>query len=558
MADADNDKPFPCSSPGCTKRFANEDHLSIHKKRHMSLSIDSNGSKSQNFIAADETPTPTRFIRNCEEVGLFQDLQNVNPEINPFDEQFRRAAEVTLTSPTNPTTDDALHTPHVFPSSSEATTEPNNSGHPRLPRSGSVRGSNRNYLMPSLSISESLTLASPLCTPVPPTTAAIPTPTITITAPSESPPCKLTKTSNGKSRRASTAAVSPASSPSKTGKDRGRKTSLQSTVTKSVPSTGVNILPRPLVQAPAVPAASDPLTALLVRLPDGRLMQIPAIPVPTDESSSSRVSSIPVNVVEQSAVQQPTPRQATHSETKMKLKQALNKAKISTPQISSDASPSIASDGSLTDTELGLLQHDNSMDAEPKTTNSNSRRPYENSASDPDLDDEESEKRRKFLERNRAAAYRSRQKRKKWVKNLETKTAAMNAANRMLQNEVISLRSEVAQLKVQLLAHKECPVTLAMCQQSNNNNVQRSENVTQPNTLCQTEAVALMEQQAPRQIIILNATSSNSAGMVNNKPSQPSLMVVPSTTNVDYRPTNVVPSVQPSVIMSLGILPQDK
>ena len=88
--------------------------------------------------------------------------------------------------------------------------------------------------------------------------------------------------------------------------------------------------------------------------------------------------------------------------------------------------------------------------------------------------------------------------------------------------------------------------------------VQRSENVTQPNTLCQTEAVALMEQQAPRQIIILNATSSNSAGMVNNKPSQPSLMVVPSTTNVDYRPTNVVPSVQPSVIMSLGILPQDK
>lgn len=28
---------------------------------------------------ADETPTPTRFIRNCEEVGLFQDLQNVNP-----------------------------------------------------------------------------------------------------------------------------------------------------------------------------------------------------------------------------------------------------------------------------------------------------------------------------------------------------------------------------------------------------------------------------------------------------------------------------------------------
>lgn len=49
---------------------------------------------------ADQTPTPTRFIRNCEEVGLFQDLQNV---VNPFEETFRRAVEAgntgTLTVP---------------------------------------------------------------------------------------------------------------------------------------------------------------------------------------------------------------------------------------------------------------------------------------------------------------------------------------------------------------------------------------------------------------------------------------------------------------------------
>ena len=70
-----------------------------------------------------------------------------------------------------------------------------------------------------------------------------------------------------------------------------------------------------------------------------------------------------------------------------------------------------------------------------------------------------------YLKKIRAAAYRSRQKRKRWVTNLEAKTQAMNAANRMLQNEVIALRSEVAQLKVQLLAHKDCPVTLAMCGQ---------------------------------------------------------------------------------------------
>lgn len=38
-------------------------------------------------LPADQTPTPTRFLRQCEEVGLFQDIS-----LNPFDEQFRRAS----------------------------------------------------------------------------------------------------------------------------------------------------------------------------------------------------------------------------------------------------------------------------------------------------------------------------------------------------------------------------------------------------------------------------------------------------------------------------------
>lgn len=66
------------------------------------------------LLILDETPTPTRFIRNCEEVGLFQDLQNVNP----FEETFKRANEL-VKSGNIPTpslqTDDTLHTPHVFP-----------------------------------------------------------------------------------------------------------------------------------------------------------------------------------------------------------------------------------------------------------------------------------------------------------------------------------------------------------------------------------------------------------------------------------------------------------
>jgi len=34
----------------------------------------------------DQTPTPTKFLKSCEEAGLFQ-------EINPFDKDFKKAVE---------------------------------------------------------------------------------------------------------------------------------------------------------------------------------------------------------------------------------------------------------------------------------------------------------------------------------------------------------------------------------------------------------------------------------------------------------------------------------
>jgi len=39
-----------------------------------------------NAFAVDQTPTPTKFLKSCEEVGLFQ-------EINPFDKDFKKAVE---------------------------------------------------------------------------------------------------------------------------------------------------------------------------------------------------------------------------------------------------------------------------------------------------------------------------------------------------------------------------------------------------------------------------------------------------------------------------------
>lgn len=106
-------KPFACEVKGCEMTFTNEDHLNWHKKKHdMVLNL---GLANKNTEVADQTPTPTRFIRNCEEVGLFQDLQNVNP----FDEFFKKAVEIKKSGGTlevhEINSDDTLHTPHILP-----------------------------------------------------------------------------------------------------------------------------------------------------------------------------------------------------------------------------------------------------------------------------------------------------------------------------------------------------------------------------------------------------------------------------------------------------------
>uniref|UniRef100_A0A4W3HKM2 Cyclic AMP-dependent transcription factor ATF-7 n=1 Tax=Callorhinchus milii TaxID=7868 RepID=A0A4W3HKM2_CALMI len=80
-----DDRPFVCNAPGCGQRFTNEDHLAVHKHKHeMTLKF---GPARDGVIVADQTPTPTRFLKNCEEVGLFNELAN------PFEQEFKKADE---------------------------------------------------------------------------------------------------------------------------------------------------------------------------------------------------------------------------------------------------------------------------------------------------------------------------------------------------------------------------------------------------------------------------------------------------------------------------------
>ncbi|KAF1950482.1 hypothetical protein CC80DRAFT_509616 [Byssothecium circinans] len=71
------------------------------------------------------------------------------------------------------------------------------------------------------------------------------------------------------------------------------------------------------------------------------------------------------------------------------------------------------------------------------------------------------EKRKNFLERNRVAALKCRQRKKQWLANLQTKVELFSTENDALSATVTQLREEIVNLKTLLLAHKDCPVSQA-------------------------------------------------------------------------------------------------
>jgi ATF/CREB family transcription factor len=69
------------------------------------------------------------------------------------------------------------------------------------------------------------------------------------------------------------------------------------------------------------------------------------------------------------------------------------------------------------------------------------------------------EKRRNFLERNRQAALKCRQRKKQWLQNLQAKVEFYGQENDQLTAQVAGLREEIVNLKTLLLAHKDCPAS---------------------------------------------------------------------------------------------------
>lgn len=117
---SDSDKPFLCNFQGCGQRFANHDHLSTHRQKH-EFSLSLRLRQGESSLLVDQTPTPTRFLRSCEESGLFQELEDANP----FDQDFKTVTNDGSSKRPVSETEGKTSENEVSPTSSDSTDDNN-------------------------------------------------------------------------------------------------------------------------------------------------------------------------------------------------------------------------------------------------------------------------------------------------------------------------------------------------------------------------------------------------------------------------------------------------
>nr|KAF7433981.1 hypothetical protein H0235_002172 [Vespula pensylvanica] len=403
---SDVQKLFACTSSGCNMSFTDEDHLAIHRKKHdMVLNLENNG-KNTGFVA-DQTPTPTRFIRNCEEVGLFQDLQNVNP----FEETFRRAVEArntgTLSVPGEvESTDDTLHTPHIFPHIADVL-------------------SDGTHILSETNQECSTSIAV------------------------------IDKTTSNERSSVETQTCSDLNlhlSESHLMKENtltSSKTTALHAESIVLQHLNVSVTPKKIpLQSSSKLSINGEEVELLLKTADGKLMQLSANPI-CESSQASGLSPSQVSTIEHTRQQSVLvrsefprnvvpviePNKALSSKmtfAKMKLQQVLTK-------------------------KVNAIENEKSPEAIIKQ-NSTSQ-PYEKENPNESIDQH---KKKELLERNRASSMRARAKRKAWIQHLQKTVTNVNETNAALQLEVKALRNELTRLKTLLLAHKDCPITKEM------------------------------------------------------------------------------------------------
>ncbi|RUS86248.1 hypothetical protein EGW08_005990 [Elysia chlorotica] len=545
MEEEQDDMPFVCSVADCGMRFINEDHLNWHSKKHeMSLALNTGGQTSSspahpNFL--DQTPTPTKFLKNCEEIGLYQELTP-----NPFDHAYKQALDdPTAPIPGPPTSGGELNTPTLIlsddhskasssapsPLSLEKPTLLLKGAEPLRPSPLAVQATRPASVVTATTVSPAKTLpVQQLSTAMVTTATNVPLVTGLVSSADQlrqfsTAQNKLMLDLSGRSvmteGHSQLLAVAPTtkvatvqplvvqntSSGLREQLTREGTTLQSNRFVSSSSSTASNLgvlkhIKSEHLESEDTDSAGNATQQqqqqctmqVLLQLPTGETVPI-SIP-----ATINKLQYLGPTQLQQHLQQQQQPQQQTQAQSGLpKLSPA--PSTTSTPvnqtttikqrlkaQLQSQLSPT-AKAGIHGETGLGTVLHEqqgsstsafNTVASTPASSMVDSTSPImmldspnsEMNLSDssdysidskrqklsPDTADPD-ERRRKFLERNRAAAARCRQKRKHWISNLEKKADELQNTNSKLQNEVKLLRGEVAQLKTLLIAHKDCPVT---------------------------------------------------------------------------------------------------
>ncbi|KAG8194182.1 hypothetical protein JTE90_002386 [Oedothorax gibbosus] len=465
--DGDMKKPYECRHRGCPMSFVTKDRLDVHVRTH-NLSLTLTPTTPFKTVFVDETPTPTRFLKELEH-EVFQELGSVNP----FDATFRKANSgngssnhfiipesssllstlsdteplntPSITLPSEPPTPLLLKTNFLKKRNDSnkdnentlpfATEERSSDGLRSLSAEATFLSSESAFLdgeIKTPSVQTPVIMSIGHSSPLKPNTTGVPT-AVVVTRPS----------ANTAQNFSHTQLPVEAEKPSQV------KEEPQQAVVQSVCVT--------------------PMVQVIIRLPDGQTMpvQFPVqMPGPAPAVTATTVPVQPTNVapvaianatnfvpVIESHVQPP-------SSAKLKLKEILAASLTHRPPGTLNKNPSPKKIPRMkvptilpNDDVINEFSLSPPVSPIPIRPGHNGRKRRENS-NNPD------EKRKRSLERNRAAATRCREKKKVWITALEQKAEEMEHINTNLQHEVTQLRNEVAQLKTMLLAHKDCPVTL--------------------------------------------------------------------------------------------------
>uniref|UniRef100_UPI0037E918EF cyclic AMP-responsive element-binding protein 5-like n=1 Tax=Semicossyphus pulcher TaxID=241346 RepID=UPI0037E918EF len=452
------DRPYVCSAPGCSQRFQLEEHLVIHRHKHeMTLKFTS---IKTDTAFTDQTPTPTRFLQNCEEVGLFKEIEE---EFLQAEEEEKSKQTLSHNGPSSCMNQQqlkpqlqlqhpALHHPQTHPLQ-----------HPQ---------SHGSMLGPSCSLAAQQALS---CSQSGSVITQAPS-TLTHSGPVPGPLSSLLHMRNRHRQPLPASLPGTLPDPAMQGasaqhmpieKQMSCLMGIPGPVHNpscSSPQRSKQTLGHPFQQHhPGIVGVNNPVTSM------GHMMdmmsqrhQAPPLqhhhhPPPPHHHHHHQAQLPAQHLSYQPRCHAPPPqhlgsphRHQLHQSPPPNLHQGSPPAPPLSvpPQLSPVAQHMQPSQSSHSQ---HAVQAGVSCSGGGGGGGGNRRR--RTTEQDPD------ERRQKFLERNRAAATRCRQKRKVWVSSLEKKAEELTHTNLQLQNEVTSLRSEVGQLKQILLTHKDCPVT---------------------------------------------------------------------------------------------------